>query len=84
MKSTKKKEKGIKIRSKCNWYEHGEKPTKFFLNLEKHRAIQRQIHSAVINQDEITDQDKKNKQIFSFYQSLLSRKVQFQTDMLLG
>ena len=54
-----KKEKGIKIRSKCNWYEHGEKPTKFFLNLEKHRAIQRQIHSVVINQDEITDQDKK-------------------------
>ena len=59
-------------------------PLNFFLNLEKHRAIQSQIHSVVINQDEITDQDKKNKQIFSFYQSLLSRKVQFQTDMLLG
>ena len=29
MKSTK-KPKGIKIRSKCNWYEHGEKSTKFF------------------------------------------------------
>ena len=26
---------GIKIRSKCEWYEHGEKSTKFFLNLEK-------------------------------------------------
>ena len=24
-----KKAKGIKIRSKCNWYEHGEKSTKF-------------------------------------------------------
>ena len=23
------------IRSKCNWYERGEKSTKFFLNLEK-------------------------------------------------
>ena len=32
--------KGIKISSKWNWYEHGEKSTKFFLNLEKHRAIQ--------------------------------------------
>ena len=26
---------GIRIRSKCEWYEHGEKSTKFFLNLEK-------------------------------------------------
>ena len=26
---------GIRIRSKCDWYEHGEKTSKFFLNLEK-------------------------------------------------
>ena len=26
---------GIKIRSKCNWYEDGEKSSKVFLNLEK-------------------------------------------------
>ena len=26
---------GIKIRSKCDWYEYGEKSTKFFLNLCK-------------------------------------------------
>ena len=26
---------GIRIRSKCNWYELGEKSNKFFLNLEK-------------------------------------------------
>ena len=37
------KEKLIKIRSKCNWYELGEKFTKLFLVLEKHRAIQSQI-----------------------------------------
>ena len=24
---------GIRIRSKCDWYEHGEKSSKFFLNL---------------------------------------------------
>ena len=77
-----KKAIGIKIRSKCNWYEHGEKvknPLIFFLNLENDRAIQSQIHSVTINQDEITDQDKINKQIFSFYQSLFSRQVQVQT-----
>ena len=34
---------GIKIRSKCEWYEHEEKSSKFFLNLEKSRAIQGQV-----------------------------------------
>ena len=73
-----KKGKGIKIRSKCERYEHGEKSTKFFLN----RAIQSQIHSVFINQDEITYQDEIGRQIFSFYQSLFSRKVKFQTNRL--
>ena len=44
-----KKAKGIRIRSKCNWYEHEEKSTNFFLNLERHHAIQSQIHSVIIN-----------------------------------
>ena len=35
-----KKENGIRIRSKCNWYENGEKSTNFFLNLEKYLATQ--------------------------------------------
>ena len=34
---------GIKIRSKCNWYEDGEESSNFFLNLEKNRAFQNQI-----------------------------------------
>ena len=50
--------------------------------MEKHRSIQSQIHPVIINQDEIADQDEINKQIFSFYQSLFSRKVQFQTDII--
>ena len=41
--------------------------------------MQSQIHSVIINQDEITDQDEINKQMFSFYQFLFSHKVQFQT-----
>ena len=57
-------------------------PLFFFFNLEKHRAIQSQIYSVIINQDEITDQDEINTQILSFYQSLFSRKVQFQTDII--
>ena len=54
----------------------GKNPLIFFLNLEKLRAIQSQIHSVIINQDEVTNQDEINKQIFSFYQSLFSREVQ--------
>ena len=30
---------GVKIRSKCQWYEEIEKSTKYFLNLEKRKAI---------------------------------------------
>ena len=78
----KEKAKGIKIRSKCNWYELGEKSTKFFLNLEKHWAVQSQIHLFIINQDEITAQDGINKQIFSFYPSLFLCKVQNQADKI--
>ena len=29
---------GIKIRSRCNWYELGQKSNKLFLNLEKYGA----------------------------------------------
>ena len=47
--------------------------------MEKHRAIQSQIHSVIINRDEITDQAEINKQIF-FYQSFFSHKVQIQID----
>ena len=50
--------------------------------MEKQRAIQSQIHSAIIKQDEITDQAEINKQIFSFYQYLFLRKVQNQTDKI--
>ena len=33
-------DEGIRLRSKCNWYEQGEKSTKFFLNLEKQQGNQ--------------------------------------------
>ena len=30
---------GVKIRSKCDWYQYGEKFAKYFLNLEKQKAV---------------------------------------------
>ena len=38
-----KKVEGLRITSKCDLYEKGEKSTKFFLNLEKRYAIQNEI-----------------------------------------
>ena len=56
---------GIRIRSKCDWYEHGEKSTKFFLNLEKKCGNQNQICKLIIDEKE-RDGDveifKKNRQ----------------------
>ena len=41
---------GIRIRSKYDWYEHGEKSTKYFLNLEKNRGNQNQIRKPIIDE----------------------------------
>ena len=35
----------IKIRTKCDWYEFGEKSSKFFLNLEKQHPLQNQVQT---------------------------------------
>ena len=65
---------GIKIRSKCNWYEFGEKSNKFFLNLEKHRATQNVVRKIISKDQEITELPKINNIIFEFYQNLFSEK----------
>ena len=50
------KTKGIIIRARARWHEHGEKSTKYFLNLEKRNHIKkhlRKLHiSGVINKDQ--------------------------------
>ena len=33
-----KKAKGAKIRRKCEWYQHGENPTEFFLKSYKYNS----------------------------------------------
>ena len=43
----------INIRRKCNWYEDGERSSKFFQNLEKNRVIQNQICSLKIGEKKI-------------------------------
>ena len=49
------KVEGAKIRSKCEWYQHGEKPLKFFLNLENQKAINTTVRNLIDDEKEITD-----------------------------
>ena len=46
----------IRIWSKCDWYEHGEKSTIFFLNLEKKRGNQNQILKLIFDENKIDDE----------------------------
>ena len=63
---------GICIRSKCDWYEHTEKSTKFFLNLEKQRGAQNIIKKLIVDDKEITDQTHILEYIREFYETLFT------------
>ena len=65
-----KKAKGARIRIKCLWYEEGEKPSKFFLNLEKRRDIQDQTRKPIVNNQKITHQNKIQSELLFFYETL--------------
>ena len=60
------KANGVKIRSKCGWYEHGEKSSKFLLNLERSRAIQGQVRAVIYKDKETNDETEINNYIYSF------------------
>ena len=64
---------GIKLRSKCEWYEHGEKSTIFFLNFEKKRGVHNRIQKLIVEVKEITDHKKISKNIKAFYETLFKR-----------
>ena len=63
--------KGAMIRSRGNWIEWGEKPTKFFLNLERKNALDRSIlclknqHGSII-----TDQNEIMKEAHCYFSHL--------------
>ena len=67
--------KGQILRSKTNYYEYGEKSTKFFLNLEKKRAESSTL-SCLMDENGILQTDYKNilKIIKNFYSKLFEKK----------
>ena len=61
---------GVKVKNKYTWYKEREKSTKFFLNLEKKRALQVQIRKLIIGNQEIIDQNKIQNKLQLFYKNL--------------
>ena len=49
---------GVKIRSKCNWYQYSEKSTKYFLNSEKQKVVNATVKKLIKNDTKITEQLK--------------------------
>ena len=69
-----KKANGIRIRSKCNWYEHGEKSSNFFLDLEKSRAVQNQIGNILIGNKEVNSQQIIKYELYLYYKNLFNER----------
>ena len=65
----------IRIRSKCDWYEHGEKSSKFFLNLERTRSTQSTIRNITKDKKNLTCHKKINQELFDFYEGLFSENL---------
>ena len=68
--------KGIRIRSKCDWYEHGKKSTTFFLDLEKQRGSQNTIKKLVIDDKEISEKTHILEHIRELYKTLFKTRGQ--------
>ena len=64
---------GIRIRSRCQWYEEGEKSFKFFLNLKKFNGTRSQIRELIVRDQEIADPNKILNEIRNFYESLFKK-----------
>ena len=68
-----KKLKGHYIRSRSKWIEEGEKPTKYFCNLESRNYFSKLITRIQLeNETEVNDQNEILKETKTFYQKLYS------------
>ena len=65
---------GIILRSKTTWYEHGEKSTKYFLNLEKRNKAKTHVRKILLqNNLEATEPKAIMSTLKTFYSNLYKR-----------
>jgi exonuclease III len=72
---------GSVFRSKCEWAEHGEKNSKFFLNLEKFNYSNKNITMLEINKKQVTDEKIILSEIKNYYEKLYSSNMTDHTKM---
>ena len=67
---------GIIMRSASQWYEEGEKSTKYFLSLEKRNKVKSHIRKMCLNEDEkeTTDPQKLLDELKIFYSGLYKKR----------
>ena len=64
------------FRSKMKWFEQGEKPTKYFFNVEKNNYEKKLIREVELEDgDIISDPVQVNKEIEDFYQNMYTSKT---------
>ncbi|KAJ8026875.1 hypothetical protein HOLleu_31834 [Holothuria leucospilota] len=77
-----KKLKGSFIRSRVEWVDEGEKPSKFFLNLEKRNHVSKLIcHLTNDDNEQIFDQDGIQEETYNFYKKLYSSNDSHLSDL---
>ena len=64
------KTKGIIVRARVRWHEHGERNAKYFLNLEKRNNVKKHIRKLFVSGVITTDPFKILNEQKSFYQNL--------------
>ena len=70
------KGKEVLFRSKCRWIEKGERPTKYFFNLEKRNYNKKTISELELDNGELLTEEKLILQeIESYYKDLYTSKV---------
>ena len=69
-----KKVEGIIIRSRARWHEHGEKNSKYFLNLEKRNNIKKHIRKLFVSGAISTDPFEILNTERRFYEKLYSKQ----------
>ena len=66
---------GLILRSKTSWYEHGQKSSKYFLNLEKRNKAKSHLQKIITDSNsEISDPSEIMHHVKHFYSALYKRR----------
>ena len=76
------KGEAAKFRSKCLWVEQGERPTKYFFNLEKRNYNKRVISELEDENGKVVDENQILPEIEKYYRNLYSSKISATEDLL--